>query len=125
MTAQASAPTILVVDDNADAADSLALILDLEGYRTVVAYDGRSALSSIERGSPAAILLDIGLPDIDGLEVARRARQQFPERRLLIVALSGHGSPEDRDAARSAGCDGHLVKPVDPGVVIELLQQRL
>ncbi|NLD67681.1 MAG: response regulator [Limnobacter sp.] len=126
MSQKDPAPAILVVDDNADAADSLALILELEGFRTRAVYDGRAALSAIVEDPPTAVLLDIGLPDLDGLEVARQARERLPRaHRLLIVALSGHGRAQDLAAARSAGCDEHLVKPVDPDVVLELLRQRL
>ena len=126
MSQKAPAPAILIVDDNADAADSLALILDLEGFRTRAVYDGRSALAAIAEDAPNAVLLDIGLPDLDGFEVARQARACMPQaRRLLIVALSGHGRAQDREAARSAGCDEHLVKPVDPEIVLDLLRQRL
>lgn len=117
--------SVLVVEDSVDAADSLALILELEGYRVAIANDGRSALESIERHPPSAILLDLGLPDIDGLEVARRVRDRFGPQVPLIIAISGHGNASDRSATDSGGFDDHLVKPVDPQVILELLGKRL
>ena len=123
----ASSAPILVVDDNVDAAESLAIVLEYEGYRVMTAHAGQQALAIAEQSQPAAVLLDLGLPDIDGFEVARRLRQRAtsPGPRLLLVAISGHGSPEDIEAAHAAGFDVHFLKPVPPDSVVELLAARL
>ena len=112
---------ILVVDDNEDAAEWLATLLRLHGHDTNVAHDGIEALRAAERVRPDAVLLDIGLPRLDGYEVCRRMRQQPWGRDLLIVALTGWGQEEDRERSQSAGFDTHLVKPVDDTVLIRLL----
>ena len=112
---------ILVVDDNEDAAEWLATLLRLHGHDTNVAHDGIEALRVAERVRPDAVLLDIGLPRLDGYEVCRRMRQQPWGRDLLIVALTGWGQEEDRERSQSAGFDTHLVKPVDDTVLIRLL----
>jgi CheY-like chemotaxis protein len=106
---------ILVVDDNADAAISLAMLLELEGHETRVAHSGTDALAAVAEFSPGCVFLDIGLPDLSGYEVARRMRAMTgfkPAARL--IALTGWGSDEDRRQAAAAGFDAHLVKPVDP-----------
>ncbi len=111
---QPLAPTrILVVDDNRDAAESLGLLLGTAGADIRVAYDGPAALASFAAWRPDVILLDIGMPGMDGYEVARRMRLLDPESRASIVALTGWGQSEDRKLARDAGFDHHLVKPVD------------
>jgi two-component system CheB/CheR fusion protein len=123
---QLQAP-ILVVDDNADAAESLAIVLEYEGYRVMTAHGGQQALAIAEQARPAAVLLDLSLPDIDGFEVARRLRQResASSGRLLLVAISGHGSPEDVEACNAAGFDVHFLKPVPPDSVVDLLGKRL
>ncbi|MFA7666178.1 MAG: response regulator [Burkholderiaceae bacterium] len=117
------AALILVVDDSNDVADSMALILEMAGFRTGLAYDGRAALAAIADKPPDAVLLDLSLPDIDGCELARQIRrgQTTPP---LLIALTGEGSPEKLAATRAAGFDAHLVKPVDPDVVTRLLIER-
>lgn len=102
---------VLVVDDNADAADSLAMLLKAAGHEPQVAYEGRSAIVCAETREFDVVFLDIGLPGMDGYEVARRLRQQRNER-LRLVALTGYGQPDDRETSRRAGFDHHLVKPV-------------
>lgn len=106
---------ILVVDDNIDAANSLAMLLELDGHATRVAHCGTDALTAVREFEPHVALLDIGLPDISGYEVARqvRAMNDLPSMPRLI-ALTGWGSEEDRRRAAEAGFDAHLVKPVDP-----------
>jgi signal transduction histidine kinase len=104
---------ILIVDDNRDAADSLRLILEALGAEVRVARDGREALEAFGAHDPAIVLLDIGMPGMDGYEVARAMRLQYPERRAAIVALTGWGQEEDRRRGRAAGFDYHLVKPAD------------
>jgi signal transduction histidine kinase/ActR/RegA family two-component response regulator len=104
---------VLIVDDNRDAANSLALLLDFQGHETEVAYSGREALDRIERYGPEVALLDIGLPEMDGYELARRLRAMPALTDLRLIALTGYGQAEDRQRAQAAGFDDHLVKPVD------------
>jgi len=103
---------VLVVDDNRDSAESLAAVLRLDRHEALVAYGGREALAVAERERPDLILLDIGMPDMDGYEVARRLRACEPTANARIVTLSGYGQAGDREKSLAAGCDGHLVKPV-------------
>jgi len=102
---------VLVVDDNRDAADSLAMLLQFEGRETQCAYSGEDALQAVARFEPQLVLLDIGLPGLDGYEVARRLKTESPK--LRVIALSGYGQVEDRQRSAAAGFDAHLVKPVD------------
>ncbi|MCA1829221.1 MAG: response regulator, partial [Myxococcales bacterium] len=104
---------ILVVDDNHDAADLLAEVMHDWGHEVRVARDGPSALSEMEAFAPDVVLLDIGLPGMDGYEVARRIRAAHPAERVRLLALTGYGADSDRERARSAGFDRHLVKPVE------------
>jgi len=112
---------VLIVDDNKDAAEWLATLLGLSGHETHVALDGVDAIKAAERLRPDAVLLDIGLPRVDGYEVCRRIRQQPWGRDLVIVALTGWGQEEDRQKSREAGFNTHLVKPVDDEVLLNLL----
>jgi PAS domain S-box-containing protein len=112
---------VLVVDDNTDAADSLALLLRLAGQDVRAAYDGPSALALAGEFRPELVFLDIGMPGMDGYEVARRLRQQPGVDGLTLVALTGWGQEEDRDRSREAGFDLHLIKPVEPGALDRLL----
>jgi len=107
------APYILIVDDNRDFADSLSRLLEAWSFQPRVAYDGPSAVEAALTQTPDAILLDIGLPSMDGFEVARQLRQLELSPRLLLVALTGYGQAEDVRRSREAGFDHHLVKPVD------------
>lgn len=102
---------VLIVDDNRDAADSLAMLLQFEGRQTLCVYSGEEALSVLAPFDPQLVLLDIGLPGIDGYEVARRLKAAAPT--LRVIALSGYGQLEDRQRSSAAGFDAHLVKPVD------------
>jgi CheY-like chemotaxis protein len=104
---------ILIVDDNRDAADSLAMLLELGGHQVTAVYSAPEALKRASELKPAVILLDIGLPEIDGCEVARRMRGMPELRGVRLVALTGHGRDEDRERTRDAGFDHHLVKPID------------
>ena len=104
---------ILVVDDNTDGADTLRMALEMLGYDVQCAYDGVSALSLAEQFRPQAVVLDIGLPDIDGYMVAARLRCEPWGRALTLIAATGWGQDADRNAATKAGFDHHLVKPVD------------
>jgi CheY-like chemotaxis protein len=117
--------TVLVADDNRDAADTLALLLDMDGYETVVAYGGPQALDSIRQKRPDAAILDIGMPDLDGYEVARRIREEESGRSLFLLAITGWGHPDDVARAKAAGFNEHLTKPVDADNVVRLLAQYL
>jgi CheY-like chemotaxis protein len=114
---------LLVVDDNnnKDAATTLATLLQLRGHKVLVAHDGKTALAVASTYRPELIFLDLGMPGIDGYEVARRIKSMPELRGTCIAALTGWGQPEDRRRAREAGCDHHLVKPPDAGAVDGLL----
>jgi PAS domain S-box-containing protein len=112
---------ILVVDDSRDAAASLAMLLQSLGADVRTASDGPEALDALEAYRPSVMLLDIGMPGMDGLEVARRARQRASSRELTVIALSGWGQDEDRRRSRNAGIDYHMVKPVDLDELGQLL----
>ncbi|MBA3588982.1 ATP-binding protein [Methylibium sp.] len=112
---------ILVVDDNQDAATSLAELLELTGHETRFAHDGLEAVQAAESFRPDVVLLDIGLPKLNGFEAARMIRQQPWGKDMMLVALTGWGQEEDRRMSSEAGFDAHLVKPVDPAALTELL----
>jgi signal transduction histidine kinase/CHASE1-domain containing sensor protein/ActR/RegA family two-component response regulator len=116
---------VLVVDDNLDAAATLAEAVRLDGHEVRVAHDGPSALEEAERFSPEVVLLDIGLPGMDGYEVVRKLRELPQVRGTQIVALTGFGQQSDRQRALAAGFDDHLVKPVDLDTVTAVLRRRL
>lgn len=104
---------ILIVDDSADAAESSAMLLRLDDHEIQLAFDGLSALEAARGFKPEIVLLDIGLPGLNGLEVARRLRQSPEGQGLMLVAMSGYGQPEDHCRSLEAGFNRHLVKPVD------------
>ena len=112
---------VLVVDDNRDAAESLATLLKLQGHQVHTAYDGLEAVEAAARIEPDVILLDIGLPTLDGHEAARRIRQQPANRGVVLVALTGWGQAEDRNLSSEAGFNAHLVKPVTLQALAKLL----
>ncbi len=112
---------VLVVDDNQDAANSLATMLMLAGHDTQAVYDGAAAIDTAATYLPHVLLLDIGLPGINGYEVARYVRQQSWGKAMVLLALTGWGQDEDRQRSRQAGFDHHLVKPVDPLQLTKLL----
>jgi CheY-like chemotaxis protein len=115
---------VLVVDDNVDAANSLAkLLARLYGQEVRVAHDGTQALEAAEHFLPEVVLLDIGLPGMDGHEVARRLRERPTTGQALIVALTGWGLESDRQRSAQSGFDRHLVKPVDPEMLRTLLSE--
>jgi CheY-like chemotaxis protein len=111
---------VLVADDNRDAADSLGMLLEALGAEVRVVHSGPEALAVFPGFVPSLVLLDIGMPDMDGYEVARRMRS-FPGPHAMIVAVTGWGQEEDRRRARAAGFDHHLTKPAD----VEDLQRLL
>ncbi len=122
-TAAATPVRALVVDDNRDAADSLGLLLRLQGHHVTVVYDGAAALEAAHAQQPALILLDIGMPGLDGYEVARRLRAMPGMDKTFIAALSGWGQERDLQRSAQAGFDKHLVKPPKPGMIEELIRQ--
>ncbi|WP_167772494.1 hybrid sensor histidine kinase/response regulator [Ramlibacter henchirensis] len=111
---------LLVVDDNEDAASTVAELLRMSGNEVVVVHDGRSAVAQAAEFRPDVVLLDIGLPDISGYEVARRIRKLEGVRQPILIALTGWGQQQDKEAARTAGFDHHWTKPVDPARLQEL-----
>lgn len=113
---------VLVVDDNRDLAESLGMVLRLWGHDVKVVYDGPGALAAAREYRPDVVFLDIGLPGLDGYEVARRLRGPLGFRDARVVAITGYGREEDRRKAREAGFDVHLTKPVDPEELQKLLQ---
>jgi CheY-like chemotaxis protein/anti-sigma regulatory factor (Ser/Thr protein kinase) len=121
---QMTAKRVLVVDDNADAAASLSLLLRSLGHETMTVHDGREAVQAAAQFNPDIVLLDIGMPGMDGYEVARRLRALKRERRFRIVAVTGWGQEADREKSREAGFDLHLVKPVDPQDLVDALSAR-
>ena len=112
---------VLVVDDNRDAAESMALLLRMEGHDVQVAYDGQAAIDAVETMHPDAVLLDIGLPGLDGYEVAERVRAMPGGAGILLVSISGYGQDLRRDAATGTPFDHQFVKPIDPAAIAELL----
>jgi CheY-like chemotaxis protein len=112
-------PRVLIVDDNQDAAEMLGEVLRELGHEVAIAHDGLSALTAAGEFGPTAAVLDIGLPLLDGYELARRLRADFPEIRL--VAVTGYGQERDRSHSRAAGFHAHLVKPVDIGALTKAL----
>jgi CheY-like chemotaxis protein len=120
MESASSGRSILIVEDNADARDALRVLLELEGHAVEAVEEGQQALEIARAKDPDIALVDIGLPGIDGYEVARRVRAR-DGRRPVLIALTGYGQPEDRRRASEAGFDDLLVKPVDPTALAALL----
>ncbi len=113
--------SILIADDNQDALESLALMLRLEGHEVHCASDGEEALTLAGLRRPEIVVLDVGMPKLDGCEVARRIRAESWGRNAVLVALTGWGQDADRKRSRDAGFDMHLVKPVDPATICDML----
>jgi PAS domain S-box-containing protein len=118
-------PKVLVVDDSVDTADSLAMLLSLDGYEVRTAHDGIAALSAAREFAPEVVLMDIGLPGADGYEVAQRIRGEESLHDVLLIAMTGYGEEEARARSRQAGFDHHLVKPVDVSELKALLAPRV
>jgi len=112
---------ILVVDYNPDAAEALCILLTQLGHQTAAAHSGHEALLAARAFHPDTVLLDIGLPDIDGYEVARRLRATEEGRGAWLIAVTGWGEASDRERSAAAGFDAHLVKPVDPQLLARML----
>jgi PAS domain S-box-containing protein len=115
---------ILIVDDNQDSADSLAKLLEVMGHDVEVAYDGAEGLAAASESRPDVVLLDIGMPQLDGYETCRRIHAEPWGREILLVALTGWGQDEDRRKTDEAGFDEHIVKPVDAQALLKLLARR-
>ena len=114
---------ILVVDDNQDGAESLAALLELDGHETLMSHDGLDAIDKAQSFRPDVILLDIGLPKLDGFEACRRIRELPGGKDIVMVAMTGWGQAEDRRKSKEAGFDSHCVKPVDHAALFEILSQ--
>ena len=112
---------LLVVDDNKDAAESMSMLLEMWGHEVAFAYDGPSALATAEQWQPQAVFLDIGLPGMDGYEVAARLRELPQAKDAVLIAITGYGHEDDRLRSRRAGIDHHLVKPVAPDALRNLI----
>ena len=112
---------ILVVDDNVDVVETTTMLLTLSGHQVRSAKDGLQALHVAGEFMPDVVLLDIGLPLMDGYEVARRLRQMPGTAGALLVALTGYGQQGDRERGKDAGFDGHMLKPVDPHALARMI----
>jgi CheY-like chemotaxis protein len=114
---------VLVVDDNSDAAESLAMMLTLMGNEVRTARDGLEGVAAAAEFGPDVILLDIGMPRLNGYDACRRIREQPAGKGAVIIALTGWGQEEDKRRSQEAGFDGHLVKPVEPAALEGLLAE--
>jgi CheY-like chemotaxis protein len=114
---------VLIVEDNQDAQDALKCLLELWGHEVMVASDGVSGIRSALANRPEVALVDLGLPTVDGYEVAKQIRSEMGSASPLLIALTGYGAPEQRAQALSAGFDLHMVKPVDPDRLATLLDE--
>jgi two-component system CheB/CheR fusion protein len=112
---------LMVIDDNRDAAESMSMLFQLWGHEVECVYDGRAALDTAANFRPDAVFLDIGLPGMDGYEIAERLREIPQTNPMVLVAITGYGQDEDRRRSRDAGIDHHLVKPVAPDTLQKLL----
>ena len=122
--AATAAQRVMVADDNRDSADSLAMLLELAGHEVRVARGGRVALSLAQTFRPDVAIIDIGMPDLNGYEVARQLRREPWAARISLVALTGWGRDDDRRQASDAGFDRHITKPVDPETIDRILTAR-
>ena len=116
---------VLIVDDNRDAADSLQALFEMDNCNVATAYDGLEAVRAVEQGIPDMIVMDLGMPTMDGYEAARRIRLHAGSQPILMIALSGWGQVEARQRTRDAGFDHHLVKPVSFDDIKKLANARL
>ena len=114
---------VLIVEDNRDSAKSMAMLVRLLGYKAIVAFDGPTALAEFEADPADVVLLDIGLPRMDGFEVARRLRTHAVHKLPFIIAITGYGQDEDRRRSQEVGIDLHLLKPADPEELERMLSR--
>jgi DNA-binding response OmpR family regulator len=115
---------LLVADDNNDAADTLAMILGMMGYAVRVAYGGLEAIAVAQEFRPQAAILDVGMPELDGYQVAQELRRQSAGCGLVLIALTGWGDQDDRQCALLAGFDHHFTKPVDCDALVSVLPRE-
>jgi CheY-like chemotaxis protein/two-component sensor histidine kinase len=120
---QAPKRRVLIADDNRDGADSLAMLLRMQGHEVTVVHDGREALAAFDKSQPTIVLLDIGMPELDGYEVAREIRDRAAGAGVLLIAVTGWGQRDDKKRAQAAGFDHHFTKPVDLVRLDELLRR--
>jgi PAS domain S-box-containing protein len=113
---------VLIADDNADAAETLAMLLEIEGHEVHVVHDGRAAVSAFADFNPEVALLDIGMPELSGYEVARRVRDRDQGQAVTLIALTGWGQDRDKEQALAAGFNHHFTKPVEPARITEILR---
>lgn len=118
---QGAARRIVVADDNEDSAQSFAMLLSFSGHEVRIAHDGAAALDALRDFRPDVAFLDIGMPGLTGYEVAKAVRAEPWGQDVTLVAVTGWGQPDDKQRARTAGFDRHLVKPIDPDEVDQLL----
>jgi len=114
---------VLIADDNQDSAESLAMLLRMEGHEVMVAHDGPEAFAAVATFNPEVALLDIGMPGLNGYEVAKKIRAATPSSAIILIAVTGWGQHSDKARARAAGFDHHFTKPVEPERLVELLSQ--
>lgn len=115
---------ILIADDNHDAADSLSMLFKLSGHEVFIAHTGAQAVASADEFRPDVGLIDIGMPELDGYEVARRIRHESWGREMMLIAVTGWGEADDKRRAIAAGFDRHMTKPIDPEELERLMQQQ-
>ena len=113
---------LMVIDDNKDAADSMALLVETAGHRVRTAYDGQEALDLASIFAPDVLLLDLGVPGLNGFEIARRIRRQPWGRKVALIAVTGWGQEQDRQRTAEAGFDAHLIKPVGTADLLRALR---
>jgi len=116
---------VLIVDDNADLAQAVQALLEMDGHSVALARDGGSAMAAARATRPEVVLLDIGLEDADGYEVARRMRTDGLLDGVRLIAISGYGQPDDLLRAREAGFDQHMTKPIDPIALLRAVDAKL
>ncbi len=120
-----SACRVLLVDDNQDGAELLALLLRMQGYLVEVAHDGLAAVKIAPTFDADFVLLDIGLPGLNGCDVARKLRRMNRQHRQCLIAMTGYGTDEDRQRTQEAGFDHHLVKPIEPAELNALMERSI
>jgi CheY-like chemotaxis protein len=113
---------ILIADDNRDAAESLAMLLQLDGHEVTIVHDGQAALAAVQSRRPEIVLLDIGMPKLSGYEVARQVRQGLLGRTVTLVAVTGWGQESDKARALAAGFNHHFTKPIETERLNELIR---
>lgn len=120
-----SPPTILLVEDNDTIRNAFAILLEESGYAVLQARIGEDALRISRESGPDLVLMDLGLPDVNGLEVTRRLKADEATRAIPIVALTGRALEADRDACRAAGCSGYFTKPIDAASLLDVIPRVL